>query len=229
MSASRSFQPTAQTLSGIGLFKGLSIEDREEIAERCEGLVLPAGAELFPAGDPSRDVYCIVSGLVRVTTIAGGKEVSFTEHGPSETVGLLAAIDGAGRSASALIVESASILKLSEEQFWAVFDGYQSVSRGIMKDLVDMVRRLSDRVVEFSTASVRQRIHAELLRLAEVDADGSQVIEPMPRHADIASRISTHREAVSRELSQLESDGVLERGRNRVVIKDPARLAETGT
>ena len=49
---------------------------------------------------------------------------------------------------------------------------------------------------------------------------------PPPKHADIASRVSTHREAVTRELNRLERIGVIERGSGVLVIRDVDRLAE---
>ena len=66
------------------------------------------------------------------------------------------------------------------------------------------------------------RIHSELLRLAHAGriVDGAGRISPPPTHAEIAARISTHREAVTRELKQLERKGVIERNRGSIVIKN---------
>ena len=71
------------------------------------------------------------------------------------------------------------------------------------------------------------RIHAELLRLAKIGAkDGSGArISPAPTHTEIASRVSTHREAVTRELVRLSKIGLIERDKNVLVIKDVKRLA----
>jgi DNA-binding MarR family transcriptional regulator len=88
------------------------------------------------------------------------------------------------------------------------------------------VRRLSERVLEFSTLAVQNRIHAELLRLAAEarQQQGQALLAPAPSLADIADRISTHREAVSRELSRLGSLGLLRRERGDLRITDVARL-----
>ena len=79
---------------------------------------------------------------------------------------------------------------------------------------------------EFSTLTVSNRIHAELLRLAGGDA-GKQnaVISPPPRHAEIASRVSTHREAVTRELNVLARAGILKQEREALHILDLPKLA----
>ena len=90
------------------------------------------------------------------------------------------------------------------------------------------VRSLSERIFEFTTYGVPNRIQAELLRLAKANGHGTEVVNiyPAPTHADIASQVSTHREAVTREFSHLASEGILEkRGRN-LIIRDVARLEQ---
>jgi CRP/FNR family cyclic AMP-dependent transcriptional regulator len=51
-------------------------------------------------------------------------------------------------------------------------------------------------------------------------------IAPAPTHTEIASRVSTHREAVTREFARLSRIGLIERQRNALLIKDVERLAE---
>ena len=96
-----------------------------------------------------------------------------------------------------------------------------------MKELAGSVRALTERVFEFSALAVGNRVHAELLRLARdhMNDDNTALIRPAPTHAEIASRISTHREAVTRELNQLSHDGLVERQPNALFVRDVERLA----
>jgi CRP-like cAMP-binding protein len=89
------------------------------------------------------------------------------------------------------------------------------------------VRSLTKRVYEFSTLAVNNRIHAELLRLASLaprEGKGAR-LAPAPTHAEIASRISTHREAVTRELNRLARIGIIERKNGTLIVRDLGRLA----
>jgi len=88
------------------------------------------------------------------------------------------------------------------------------------------MRRLTARVVEFSTLAVRHRIQAELLRLAGALPSGANtaILSPAPTHAEIASRISTHREAVTRELSWLEDKGIIAKEGRTLRLKDLGKL-----
>jgi len=97
-----------------------------------------------------------------------------------------------------------------------------------MMHLTKQVRTLTGRVVEFSTLAVRNRVQAELLRRAgDVPPTVNQAaLSPAPTHAEIASRISTHREAVTRELSWLEDHGVIAKEGRTLRIKDLAKLRQ---
>jgi CRP-like cAMP-binding protein len=112
--------------------------------------------------------------------------------------------------------------------FWTVVEHYPQVAAAVMRHLVGLVRALSGRVFEFSTLAVKNRIHAELLRLArEVSRLNSATVllSPAPTHAEIASRISTHREAVTRELNEMVRAGLIERRSGGLIICDIERLA----
>jgi CRP-like cAMP-binding protein len=96
----------------------------------------------------------------------------------------------------------------------------------VLVALATLVRGLSERVIDLSTLGEQNRIHAELLRLAHEAgiADNRARISPMPRHADIASRVSTYREQVTRELSALGRTGLLEEVDGALVVCDAAAL-----
>ena len=84
----------------------------------------------------------------------------------------------------------------------------------------------TERVFEVSALAVRERVRRELLRLA---ADGTRtgrsvVISPAPTHYDLAARIGSHREAVTRELNRLAEEKVVEIGRREIRIVDLALL-----
>jgi len=83
-------------------------------------------------------------------------------------------------------------------------------------------------VFELSTLHVNNRIQAEVLRLASLaPREGTSVrIVPAPTHVEIASRVSTHREAVTREINRLSRLGIIERRGNTLLVKDVDRLAK---
>jgi CRP-like cAMP-binding protein len=102
------------------------------------------------------------------------------------------------------------------------------LAQGLLPRLTRTIRALTTRVYEFSTLAVNNRIQAELLRLASLgpkDGKGARIV-PAPTHVEIASRVSTHREAVTRELTHLAKIGIIERRKAALIVKDVDRLAE---
>ena len=140
--------------------------------------------------------------------------------------GDLAAIDGQPRSADVLALDSVLVASLSPEHFRALIADEELVRERVLQRLAGLVRLLSERVIELSTLGVQNRIHAELLRLVRLSgAAGPQArIDPAPKHADIASQVSTYREQVTRELSLLTKQGLLAKDGNALVLLDVARL-----
>ena len=101
-----------------------------------------------------------------------------------------------------------------------------AVAARLLRDFAGLVRRLSERVIDLSTLGVHQRLHAELLRLArEAGVQGNRArIDPAPKHADLASQVSTYREQVTRELSALAKAGLIGKDGKALLVLDVARL-----
>jgi CRP-like cAMP-binding protein len=166
--------------------------------------------------DDGREVFFIIGGRVRVTFFSKcGREVSFRDLPAGEMFGELSAIDGLPRSCTVVALADTMVAIMSASVLWDLLREHESVNACLLRRLTRLVRALSERVVEFSTLTVRKRIQVELLRLAREAAPGqkSAVISPAPTHAEFASRVSTHREAVTRGL------GELARGHHREVLR----------
>ena len=200
---------------------------REQVAGICRWRDHDAGEQIFSYHDPSSEVFFLAAGKVRIIVYsAEGKAVLFKDLKAATMFGEISAIDGAPRSAGVEARERSTIASLTASQFESLLLREPAVAVATLRHVTAEVRRLSERVLEFSTLVVQNRIHAELLRLA-ADArqeNGQALLSPAPSLSDIANRISTHREAVSRELSRLASSGVLRREGGDLRVPDLARL-----
>jgi len=216
------------TLSGIELFSDLPGSDLEALARQCRWRRYVPDQQIIGDQDKTTDVFFIASGRVRATVYSpSGKEVSFRDLGTGASIGELSAVDGAPRSANVIALTETVLASMPADVFKNILRDHPEVSDRMMAYLVSLVRKLSDRIVEFSVLAVKNRIHAELLRLArEHGNDGNTAtLSPAPTHADIASRVATHREAVTRELKALADNGLIERQRGALVIPNVSRLA----
>ncbi len=223
---------TPEALRRVTIFRDLAERDLRDVAERLSCTRHARDEEVFGQFESDDGVYFILSGTVRITVFsAAGKEVTFRDLGPGEMFGELSAIDGQPRSANAIAKSAAQIGRISASRFWDLLQEHPKVNAAIMKYLCGLVRDLSHRVYQFSARAVSNRIDAEILRLAMLTdpADNTAEIAPAPTHAEIASRVNTHREAVTKEISRLANAGLLDRAPGTLIVRDIAalkRLAE---
>ena len=177
----------------------------------------------------NNNLFIINTGRVRVTLFSmSGKEVSFVDMCAGENFGEISAIDGGPRSASVMALEDTEITVMPGSLLQTMLLDQPQVALQLLKQMASIVRRLCNRIFEYSTLGARNRIHSELLRLARenLDLDGKARIHSPPTHSEIASRVSCHREAVSREMKLLENQGVIEKRTKKLIVPD-CKLLET--
>ena len=216
-------------LKRVPIFAKLSDAALERTAHSCAWRQYEAGEQILSFQDPSTDVLFLLTGKARVVIYSlEGKAVVFVDLKGETMFGEIAAIDGRPRSASVEALEPCTIALLSAEKFESLILEEPSVAIATLQHMAAGVRRLSERVFEFSTLFVQNRVHAELLRLAgEAGSQQAEVVlSPAPSLSDIADRISTRREAVSRELSRLTTTGLLRREGGDLRITSVAKLAK---
>jgi CRP-like cAMP-binding protein len=227
MAKSAIVEPSVLGLKSVGLLEGVPSSALEELARQCRWRRCAAGQRVISREAADNDVYLIVSGLVRVTAFsATGREVTFRDMHAGEWFGDFAAIDGLSRSADVVAVEDTLVASMSPALFRRLLREHAAVCDRMLRRLVNSVRELTERVFEFSTLGVQNRVHAEVLRLArQAGVEGNRArIDPAPKHTDIASQISTYREQVTRELSAMAKQGLIQRAGGALVIPNVERL-----
>jgi CRP/FNR family transcriptional regulator, cyclic AMP receptor protein len=219
----------AHTLAKIKLFRSLSRETIKRLDRRCLWRDVTAREWLLEYEDEGTDVYFVVSGEVRVLIQAlSGREMILADIVAGGYFGEMSAIDGARRSASIRALTKSTIARMPARVFWEVVHKRPDVADQLLKQLVQRIRLLNERVNEFNSLDVRHRIYAELLRLARPDRTDPNrgILSPPPHHAEIASRVSTRREMVARECKALERGGLLLRRRGALVITNLRSLVQ---
>lgn len=186
-------------------------------------------AGIVSYNDRSTDVYFVGSGRVRATMFsASGREVTYQDLLAGEIFGEFSALDGRPRSASVVAVEPSDIGVMSGPAFVELIHRYPEVTDAVMLRLVSVIRMLSNRVYHYDALAVKDRVRKEVLILARQHMTGANtaVIPRMPKHAEIANRIDTHREAVTRELNVLSKMGLIRRSNRELTVTDVAGLAK---
>jgi len=230
MKNSHSSTPDAkEALRKIKLFQCLDDESCDQIAKLVKWKQYQQGTEIVPYKGDGDDVYFIATGQVRVTIFSfTGKEVSYQELGPREMFGELSAIDQLPRTANVLALENSHIGVMSSSNYWGLIERYPSVAAAALKRLASMVRFLADRVYQYGALDVKDRVRMEVLRLARESMTGDDIatIHSFPTHREIASRVNTHREAVTRELNELSRMGIIEQNQRVLTVTAVSDLVE---
>ena len=220
--------PSKPGLESIALWKGIAPHALERVHGRCRWKSYSEGGEILSYLDRSDDVYFITDGDVRVTIFSlQGSVVTIGDLGAGDIFGEMAAIDAQPRSASIVALTSCTIASMPSSAFRDVARTEPSVGWELSRILTRKLRSVTNRMYELSTLDVANRTRAELLRLAKCapQKGKSAIISPVPTQAEIASRISSKREVVAREMLRLRDLGIVDRRNGALVVCDVDRLA----
>jgi len=216
-----------EQLHNIPLLSNLSEQELQNYGARCVWREYTEGELLIDHCDESSDVRFILSGLVRVIIrVSEGREVILNDAGPGDYFGELSAIDGHSRSANVTAITRCRMCIMPSTVFMEILDNSPEINRVVLNKLTELIRKLSNRLSEYSFLRAKHRLYAELLRLS-VPRPGhpdQRVISPPPIQREIADRIASRREVVSREMKSLERDGCLEKTRGALILTDIEEL-----
>ncbi len=222
-------QPAERSLKAAELLADLPADELKRLEDRVQWRRYGSNQHINDREAKSRDVYFIVSGKVRVVNYSlSGREIAFDEIGEGGYFGELAALDGQPRSANIVALAPTTVAIMTPKLFHELLASHPEVALKLIHRLVSVVRSSTGRIMDLSTLASQNRVHAELLRLAKPGArdDNTALIQPVPIHGHIASRVSTARETVARVLSDLAREGVVARSGNTLIIRDVARLEQ---
>ena len=213
--------------AGFALLELAAPPVRAVVEARLRTLRAAKGRTIIGAASQSSEVFLVAEGEVHVLLHANsGREVSVRQLGPGDIFGELAALDGLPRSATVTVATDARLLAMSRADFLLCLESSTAASLWLTRRLGAEVRRLTERVFELSAFNVQTRLHCELLRLARANVReaGAPCIDPAPTHAELANRIGTHREAVTREIRTLVERRILRARRRSLEFLDVAGL-----
>jgi len=227
----RKVEITPDSLLGSRFFDRLERAERVDIARHCEGRCYETGTEIIRHGDTSRDVYFILSGRVQASLLtAAGKMLSFQDLAGGDMFGELSAIDAAPRSTSVVALEETVLIRMSGPSFKDLIAGNASLAEQTLLRLCALARFLCERAFEPRAFTVPDQIRLELCRIVSANGthDGPLTIDPAPTHAEIAQRVGTTREQVTRVMRDFARRGLIVQSRKAWTVSDPRAICEGG-
>src|SRR5271167_3277517 len=220
-------------LKRVPIFSGLSEQEFAFLTSRLVQRKYGASALVFGEGDPCAGLYVVQSGNVRIfKSSAGGREQVLSIDGPGSSIAELPVFDGGTYPASAQAVSDSTLLFFSRQDFQSLCVQHPQVALKVLRVVGARLRRLVGIIEELSFTTVRHRLAALLVRLAKSDGarKGDVIAVTLPiNNSELAAQIGTVRELVSRNLSRLQSEGLIVVDNRKVEIPSLKRLeAELG-
>lgn len=206
-------------LEQVPLFAGLNAGDLDAIERQAGRKRYRRNTIIIEHGDDANALYLLVQGRVKVYIVGDdGKEAVLGEKGPGSYVGELALLAGGKRSASVETLADSDFLVLTRQAFDQIIVDHPAIALQLLRDLAGRLCELSEDVSDFALLDVYGRI-AKLLQNSAVEE--GRVMTGRLTHQDIADRVGSSREMVSKILKDLRLGGYIEIEKKRIVLLQP--------
>lgn len=210
------------------LFRELRTEDLAVIVQAAALRSLKKGTVVYRQGQPATFLFVIARGRVKMCQVtADGQENATSFLGAGQMFGGPAMLGDAHYSLTAVSFEASVLLSWSSEAISRLLDRYPRLARNAMSTMAARISELQDRCQELSTERVEQRVARALLRLAQQTGrkeDAGILLRIQLSRQDLAQMTGTTLFSVSRILSKWTKEGLVETGRQRVLLRRPHTL-----
>ena len=192
-----------------------------EVAARGQLRRFPKNVTIIQEGDAGDTLFIILAGKVKVyASDDNGREVVIDIFGPGEYVGEMV-LDGGPRSASVMTLEPSTFAVISRAELRAHIVEHPDAAIFLITRLIKRTRKATNNIKTLALMDVYGRVANLLLSLAVEDA-GKMVVPEKLTHQEIADRIGSSREMISRIMRDLTVGGYIEvRDRTIVMNKQP--------
>jgi CRP-like cAMP-binding protein len=214
-----------ELLRTVPIFSELTDEDIASLGRLSSRRRYPKDQVVFFENEEGDFFFMILEGRIKVTILGDdGREVILTMLSPGDFFGEMALLDNEPRSATAIAVEDTELLSLHRTDFQTVLTDNRSITSALIKSLTARLRKANHQISTLALLDVYGRVARVIAEMARDEGrrlrDG-RIAFRRATHQEIANRIGTTRETVTRMLKDLERQGLIHiEGREIVVGTD---------
>jgi CRP-like cAMP-binding protein len=221
-------KPDPEQLRQIPFFSGLPGPALQVVLDSASLVRVQPGEFMFYQDDPTEHVYVLTAGRIKLTQIApDGQQVIMRVATPWMMIAATGIVSGSVYPVSAEAAEESQLLRWTQARMLDLIGHYPGLALNAVRVLADHVRELQDRYRELATERVERRLARTILRLANQAGkkthEGVLLDLPLTRQ-DLAEMSGTTLFTVSRILTRWEGQGLIQAGRERIVIRFPHGL-----
>ncbi|MDR3493729.1 MAG: Crp/Fnr family transcriptional regulator [Ancalomicrobiaceae bacterium] len=217
------------TIADTPLFQGLSTDVLRDILHDARSYQVPRGEAVFAQGDEPDSFFLLLNGHLQVVKITpAGQQVVVRYVAAGEIFGVAVALGMRTYPASVVATVDSVVIRWPSSAWGGMIQRCPPLAANMLQWAGSHITEAHTRVVEMSTEQVEKRVAHAILRLLKQSGkptkEGVEIAFPISRQ-DVAEMTGTTLHTVSRTLSAWERDGIVESGRQRIVVRDAKRLA----
>ena len=202
-------------LENITLLKGLDSSQLEALEAGGKRRKYKKGSIILNRGDTTDHLFILISGQVDAYIEEDDKRIIVNTMAQGESFGELAMLADEPRSVNIVAVKDCEVLVLQQEAIYKYLAESPEFARNIIQRLAKKVIALTEDVSCFALFDVYHR----LTRILEQHADSG--ITDRLTQQEIADRVGSSREMVSRILKDLRTGGYISIENKRIYINKP--------
>ena len=215
-------------ITDLPMFAGVGGDRLDEILNEAQSLRYAKGTNVFEQDAPATSFFILLDGHLRVAKLTpAGQQVVVRFVAPGEIFGVAKAIGRTTYPATATAVVDSVALVWPSVAWPRLIEKNPALATNALQTVGSRLQEAHTRVVEMSTEQVERRVAHALLRLAKQAGrkveEGVRIDFPISRQ-DVAEMTGTTLHTVSRILSAWETQGWVEGGRQKIVIREAHKL-----
>lgn len=194
-------------LRQVQLFSELSEAELGQIAETAVMLRRTKNQIIFDEGDSADFLLVLTKGRAKVVLVGdGAEEIILNLIEPFRVVGEIALLDRSTRSARLVAVEDCQFIKLPVTSFDALRNSNRAFAAKIIGNVTATLRESNDQLRVICTYRSLGKVAWCLDRLVRRNKvnGATAVLDPCPKHHELAQMTGCSRETVSRALKMLK-------------------------
>lgn len=216
------------SVKSLAIFAALDDTQLDEILASATAKSVAQGEVVFEQGEDARHFFVLLSGRLRVTQVTSeGQQVIVRMVNPGDLFGIAKALRRDDYPGTATAVSPSFTLAWPTSKWSSFMDKYPPLAVNAMQTMGGRLQEAQARLRELATEEVERRVAHAVLRLGnqsgKKEARGVRIDFPVSKQ-DIAEMTGTTLHTVSRILTAWEQAGLVEGGRQKLLLKDPHRL-----
>jgi CRP/FNR family transcriptional regulator, dissimilatory nitrate respiration regulator len=215
-----------QQISSIPLFNGLPENQYSELAGIAIEKSFNRGSTIFSEGDDGAGFYVVTSGRIKIFKLSPeGRTQILHILGPGEIFGEVPVFAGSRFPANAEAMEESKVLYFKRDALILLVEKNPSIAMGMLAILSRRLRMFATLIDDLSLKEVPGRFASYLLYLSKKEK-GAGELELDITKGHLASLLGTIPETLSRMLSKMSAQGIIEADGPRIKITNREGLED---